>query len=149
MLTRERPPLLVFDPGELLYVRFCEGRNARKCVLSAGRVHWEIQFKIPNQSANRSAPDSVPEDVLLPTYAYWGIVQFCAEDFPQDHTISTGDCFTLRPQHDPLPEDYYHTLFAVLRDRQIDSLKSVGEQAKTHFRNVLNQMKIVIREPSC
>lgn len=149
MLTGGRSPFRDFNPEELLYVRFMDGINAKKGLLPSGKSTWEIQFRIPNQSANRSFPDSEPEDVLLPDYLDWGIVQFQVSSFPTDHQITTGDLFTMHPIHVPLPQNYYHCHLALFRNQQVEPMEKVGAQAKTHFRNLLNQIMEIQREPIC
>ncbi len=139
MYRAGRPVDPDFADDELLYNRCRAVHVAEQRLLPEG-------IKFPDWSVNRSKY-SEPDDVLLPSYSDWGIVEFKVDSVPKK-LISPGEVvFEFKVEHDPVEDNYSHsevrTYKGGVHNKKIDPNTAVKKQ----FRQMLSDKTRLIRFP--
>ncbi len=143
--TPGRPPNDHFEPDEALFVRF-NASYLDEAKAKIFGIETFIIYKV-DQSTNRSFPDGEPEDVLLPAYSDWGIASFNVSEIPPPHTIVTGQRFEFRIRHDPVEDNYYHSVIEVFHsgDPVVLNHEKVDKRARSYLRLELNKKTKVLK----
>jgi len=139
LITGGRQPDPIFDFDEALYVR-CQTKD-----INAGHI-LPSGIRFPDWSTNRSKY-SEPGDVLLPSFARWGIGSFKVRDIPSELQFEQSKCYSFCPVHDPLPENYAHTEVRTFKDGQFDRNTQVATSIKKLFRILLSEASIILKYP--
>jgi hypothetical protein len=137
LLRQDRPPNPDFPPSERLFRRIHPGHFTEGQVLPAA-----IPF--PEFSVNREAY-SLPADVLL-NHPGFGIFAFRVNDVPRRLESSDNRVFTFAVEHDPLEENYAHSVVRSYSDG-VRAEKEPPKTVRTQFRLLLCSAGMVLSAP--
>jgi len=130
-----------FQKDERLYYRCQEDFFDEKGNIVGSSI------KFPTCSVNRGKY-SKPEDVLLPDYLNWGIVEFQVGNIPAQLKTPDGKEFDFKVEHDPTEENYSHSEIRTYKDGLIPKTnKQVADSVKKSFRTIVSQYAVVLKQP--
>jgi len=129
-----------FDENENLYNRFKQNYFKDGKFLPEG-------IRFPDWSVNREKY-SEPEDVLIPNYSDWGIIEFKVGAIPQS-LESLGDVkFDFKVEHDPYDDNYSHSEVRTYKNGVHEKRIDLPKLVKKEFRQRLSEKIIVIKQPT-
>jgi hypothetical protein len=159
MKRNGRPENQEFPPDENLFIRF----NAFMVDIDVG---GQVFFNFStDQSCNREWPDGEPGDVLFSEegkFNGWGVLTFPVEDIrsPMDRSgekdpkgkPTKNPNVEFAPQHEPLGENYYHSVIAAFRLTEPKKrINKLSDPMKTWFKiemaRVLSKEGNILRLP--
>lgn len=141
MYKAGRPVDMNFDENEHLYVR-CQKQHIE------GEKLLPTGIRFPDWSVNREKY-SEPEDVLIPNFSDWGIVQFKVKNVPE-LLESPGDIkYNFKVEHDPLEENYSHSEIRTYKNGHHSKNLEVNKTVKKLFRQILSEQMVIIKQPAC
>lgn len=142
MLKRDRGLDNEFEPEELLFIRLRSDQVDDKQVIVATFPSF------PNPSSNRSRY-SEPEDVLMPIYLDWGIIQFHVGDIPRSVQKGDGVRVEIRPVHAPEVINYAHTEIAAFDPSTGERIHQFENKvAVKYLRGELAKKAMLIKTPA-
>ncbi|MBW4444358.1 MAG: hypothetical protein KME10_24695 [Plectolyngbya sp. WJT66-NPBG17] len=128
-----------FEDDELLYNRCQALHVAEQRLLPTG-------IKFPDWSVNRSKY-SEPDDVLIPTYLDWGIVEFQVDSVPKKLESLGNVVFEFKVEHDPVDDNYSHSEVRTYKEGIHHKNVEVNKTVKKQFRQMLSDRTRLIRSP--
>lgn len=143
MLQGSRIPDPTFDASEALYLRCLRDYVHGDRLLAAG-----IAFpRIPRTSLNRGKY-SEPEDVLLPIYLDFGVLEIGIHQVPHAATKGDGSEVRIRVDHEPEPLNYSHSCLNVYDETSEVPRDDVSKTIKKKIRGEFARLGRVIRSPA-
>jgi hypothetical protein len=139
MFRSGRPVDQVFSPDENLYFRYKDNETVDGRIIPVG-------IRFPDFSVNRSKY-SEPEDVLIPSYAEYGILTFKVKDIPAPERTNETTLYEWKAVHEPLDDNYSHSEVQTFKNGMYTKKLDVPKTLKKKFRVILSERMSIIREP--